>query len=753
MVASLAFRNAVSWYERPIAGALVDTNAAVSEMRLASWDSNRLGIHFPSIATSVDGHELTGPPSRRGSEWDRRVHEAASAGQKAVDVHLETPEGERDVTLRIHPLDPLAWWSLAGILFFAGVLYVAVGILALWASPHGRLARDFALLAVSCGLFLLTLFDFHTSRALVPVFFVAFAFSSVGFVLLALRLPDDVALLARWPRSTWIGYAAGALLAGGLVGLHALGQPTTQLQILTANCFGGAQVFFVATFMIRLFRAKAERKMILKALFLPMVPPYAVAGALQVLARQGLWHPDINIVLFPTLVLAPLASVYAFVRHDLWGSRALLSRVLTQAFVGIVVCAVAVGVGAALAAGLGVPFRSALFAAAAGGVLAAVMVVWSFKTVDRVLFPSRAEYKPTIEQLSAELLSITSPREVLKAIEHTVSRWLPCDDIELRVLEEARPTLYLGDPDPPDESVERSGTHSRAELTLPVAFEGKQLATLYLGKKRGGALFTTDDIDLLGTITNQGALALAHAFAYQELEDRRRQQAAAWRSEREALVETVAAEISHEIRQPLNFFRMVFEQAGRGQVLEAEDVDLARDEVDRLERLVAGLRRMAGHRLEKKIVRVQTVCDRVELLLKDSLGGRPLERNVDDGAVLLCDSDKLTQVLVNLVVNALQAAGEAGRVGIKFERTSSGAKLSVWDDGPGFVGEPTRLFAPWYTTKPRGTGLGLAIAHRLVRAHGWTIAASRREGRTIFAVAIVSRDAELTDDGKAAEVA
>jgi signal transduction histidine kinase len=64
----------------------------------------------------------------------------------------------------------------------------------------------------------------------------------------------------------------------------------------------------------------------------------------------------------------------------------------------------------------------------------------------------------------------------------------------------------------------------------------------------------------------------------------------------------------------------------------------------------------------------------------------------------------------------------------------------VWDDGLGFEGDASRLFAPWFTTKPRGTGLGLAIAHRIVRAHGWSIDASRTDGLTCFVVSIPASD-------------
>ena len=64
----------------------------------------------------------------------------------------------------------------------------------------------------------------------------------------------------------------------------------------------------------------------------------------------------------------------------------------------------------------------------------------------------------------------------------------------------------------------------------------------------------------------------------------------------------------------------------------------------------------------------------------------------------------------------------------------------MWDDGPGYEGDVSHLFAPWFTTKPRGTGLGLAITQRIVRAHGWTIDAERVGGITRFVISIPSAD-------------
>jgi signal transduction histidine kinase len=97
-------------------------------------------------------------------------------------------------------------------------------------------------------------------------------------------------------------------------------------------------------------------------------------------------------------------------------------------------------------------------------------------------------------------------------------------------------------------------------------------------------------------------------------------------------------------------------------------------------------------------------------------------------------------VLVNLLANALDATEGRGDVGIRWTRTGEGGELAVWDTGPGYSGDGSQLFAPWYTTKPRGSGLGLAIASRLVSAHGWTIEPTRGTAKTVFVVAIPLAD-------------
>lgn len=804
-VATVAVRGQRTWYGRPFAGILVDPDGVVSSFGLPSWDGFEKGLRYPDRILEVDGKPLLHPEPRayRADVWARAVSEAAREGRTSVHVLARTASGEREIDLAISAFEPVAFFSIAAAPVAIAVLYVLGALLAIAASPQGRLARTFAKATLFGALFLFTVFDYHTSRALVPLFHLAFALAPMGLIALSLRLPDDVPLLARRPWIVGVLDAAGVALGLAMIGAHLAGASTLGLRSVCTALFAASFFFFAATFLVRFARAEGNRRAILRALLVAMVPVYAVIGLAFLLASLGVWSAPRAFAAVPALALTPLASVIAFIRHDLWGSRALLSRVLTRIAIVASVCAIAVAVGTTLAVLLHVPLGAALIAAAGTALAASLLLAPALRAADRAFFPSRADYKPTIEQLSEELTLIAVPEQVAHAVERTVRRWLPCERVEFRPLapDEAAPVPARITPDPgPSSGVRRIATPEPAEassaifidepgrapkgeavstraragrahddddrgaraseaepadeLSIDVLFRGSPLAVLRVGKKRGGALFTSDDVDLLRTIANQAALALAHANSYAELELRRRQQAAAWRGEREALVETVAAEIAHEIRYPINFFRSIFNGADAagsrladGLTLDAEEVDIGCEEVERLERLVSGLRRVATRRLERRTVSVQDLVLKAERLLRDQLGSRRLDVRVEGTPALRCDSDQATQVLVNLLSNALDAAGDDGKVGVIWEVAKGGGSLSVWDTGPGFTGDPERVFAPWYTTKPRGTGLGLAITQRLVRAHGWSIEPTRRDGKTYFTVAIPEADIHASFEG------
>src|SRR5262249_10300934 len=101
----------------------------------------------------------------------------------------------------------------------------------------------------------------------------------------------------------------------------------------------------------------------------------------------------------------------------------------------------------------------------------------------------------------------------------------------------------------------------------------------------------------------------------------------------------------------------------------------------------------------------------------------------DDLSPVMMDAEQMKQVLLNLILNAIDAMPGGGRLTINVDRSGDGLVIAVKDTGEGI--DPAvraSLFSPFVTTKARGSGLGLAIAHRLVSQHGGRIRADDAAG-------------------------
>jgi signal transduction histidine kinase len=102
------------------------------------------------------------------------------------------------------------------------------------------------------------------------------------------------------------------------------------------------------------------------------------------------------------------------------------------------------------------------------------------------------------------------------------------------------------------------------------------------------------------------------------------------------------------------------------------------------------------------------------------------------------DGPKLEQVLLNLVLNGIEAVeGQGGgTVAIRARKHLRSVVFEIEDDGPGIPTPDAPIFDAFYSTKPNGTGLGLAITHRIVTDHGGSVTVESRHGRTIFRVSL-----------------
>jgi two-component system NtrC family sensor kinase len=218
-------------------------------------------------------------------------------------------------------------------------------------------------------------------------------------------------------------------------------------------------------------------------------------------------------------------------------------------------------------------------------------------------------------------------------------------------------------------------------------------------------------------------------------EELRQKEHALAQSEKLASLGLLAAGVAHELNNPLTSIMMnanlLVEEVGEESAL-ARDLRRIDADAGRCRRIIDDLRAFARlRRLDKVPGDVDTVVDQALSTASPELWRRHVRVDRDvDGELppVEWDSDRMVQVLTNLLVNAAQAAGPAGgRIVVRARQDGSWLRLEVQDDGPGIPEEArSRVFDPFFTTKPDGTGLGLSISHGIVDEHGGRIEVESR---------------------------
>ena len=222
--------------------------------------------------------------------------------------------------------------------------------------------------------------------------------------------------------------------------------------------------------------------------------------------------------------------------------------------------------------------------------------------------------------------------------------------------------------------------------------------------------------------------------------ERRQQQ------ERLAAVGTLAAGLAHEIRNPLNGAQLHVSFLERALAKSDDDesreaVKVVGSEIQRLAHLVTDFLDFARPRpLQRTSTSAKALCDRALQLARPGAKARNVDVRADlpsNDVVFDADPQRLEQVLLNLLQNAIEAAGpRGGNVVLRVRREPRHVWLEVEDDGPGLPAADAQVFDAFFSTKADGTGLGLAIVHRIVTDHAGTIDVDSRPGRTRFRVRI-----------------
>jgi two-component system sensor histidine kinase HydH len=210
-------------------------------------------------------------------------------------------------------------------------------------------------------------------------------------------------------------------------------------------------------------------------------------------------------------------------------------------------------------------------------------------------------------------------------------------------------------------------------------------------------------------------------------------------AEKRELLGRLLGRLAHEVRNPLSSLDIHMQLLEEDLAMLAPPMreqlaprlEVIHGELHRLEGIVERFLRLAGPAgVDLEPVEIRKIFTHVCELLRPEAAARDIEisSQVDDSLPpVMADPVRLTQALLNVVINAIQAVDRQGRVEVNASVTDGVVNVAVSDDGPGIPAEKlASIFEPYFTTKTEGSGLGLWIAQQIVTAHGGSLNAENR---------------------------
>lgn len=279
-----------------------------------------------------------------------------------------------------------------------------------------------------------------------------------------------------------------------------------------------------------------------------------------------------------------------------------------------------------------------------------------------------------------------------------------------------------------------------AQIVIPFVSSGVLFGFMLIKDDSLHEGFTQDELELLQHLADRGTVIIQNSDAIQRLKER----------DRLAALGQMAAGLAHEIRNPLGAIRGAAEYIAESSEdsPDSEFLDIIIEEVDRLNRVVTDfLDYSRPLKIQLEPCDLNRLVTQVANMLSAQalLGGVHFQLELSPQLPMVsADMEKLKQVLLNLLQNALQAMPQGGEVVLKTagvhhvswpelvpgETPLEWVQVEVSDHGVGIPPEELeKLFIPFFTTKAGGTGLGLAISQRLVQSHGGELEASSVMGQ------------------------
>jgi signal transduction histidine kinase len=759
--------NSMLWISRPFPGFFLWPNLFVPAVGGPGWTGYEAGVPYESRLTYIDDEAVTSANDVYRITRQEGPEEDLTYTFESPDAHEEV---ELDIpTMRLGVDDYL--WSLGSYLVI-GSLLTLLGFAVYLIRPDRPGARAMLVASAIWGLYLVTSADMIGPAWFQPLYLLLRAIAPVALIHLALSFPVQRGVLRRhrWALPALYACAAAVGLADTVVFDRSFATFIALSHFHAAATMVGGAVLIGALILDLLFppsaAARQRTKIAAVGGVLAFVSP--VAGYF-VSYVMGVSIP-FNLIAIPMAVF-PVAIGWAIVKDDLFEVDAIIRRAVAWAILtGLIAALYLAGVGL-----LEVWFAGRASRVAQLFFLLALVAVLNplhnqVQVAINYLFSrSKFDYRKTVDEASQALATLLDLEMVVERILTTITEtihvefgavWLRGEGGNYRLQSvvgraaaalpkklEAdsalikriarRPQHFLGEEAlfgrQPREELATLGTH----LLVPMSFERRVVGLIALGAKQSGRFFSGEDLALLRTLANQGAVAVQNAQSYHTLkrvnQELRDAQSRLIEAERFAAIGELSALVAHGIRNPLAGIKAAAQYAELDLSSEhplRENIADIITEVDKLEGRIKALLDFARP-FEPHLA----PCD-VAQIVRDALASLRTQI-VAQGIAVVTDIDpslprveldyaQIEQVLLALMSNAIEAMPPGGRLTVGVERNDDRGclRLTVADTGPGIPADQLpHLFDLFVTAKPSGTGLGLAFAKKIVELHRGRITA------------------------------
>jgi signal transduction histidine kinase len=469
---------------------------------------------------------------------------------------------------------------------------------------------------------------------------------------------------------------------------------------------------------------------------------------------------------------------YAMVRHRLMDVDFVVRKGVSFCAASAVVLIPGAIAMAALTRATGANEPTVLVCAALALALVAVVVIPTLQEaletqVHRALFPRVYDYRLRLRQLAAVLVHVFDQGELVRRLGDGLLDILDVERCEIYLREHESGRLALAYPHGGEanegltenlltviESLKEptlvselgniDGIQSLGwEVVVPLGIKQSPNGFVALGANRYLRIFSSEDLEVLATVAADASVALQNVSLSRQL---RRSEIVLERANQLSSLGMLAAGIAHEIRNPLvavkTFLDLLPQRLDDPAFLD-HFRELSLSELRRVDLLALGKSKTQ----ERRAVDIAGALEPVVRLMESTARKRQVTLQVRFQTSLpavWADPDQLKQIILNLLLNAIEVSPTGGTVGLQVRLAGrDGVVLEVRDEGPGIPAEQREaIFHPFFTTKDTGTGLGLALVHQMVVEHGGEITVESEVGMgTMFRVTLPTARVNLARTG------